>query len=224
MKTYNKYPIQNFSTSLVLFFLLVFFSSCNHTQKEISEDDQGFRKAKLSPQAPEALEPLIDEISSQIGLSNILYSSFETGIDTVSIYFGSMKQGEKVGYWVSLQIKEKISWSTASLIAIDTLEFPANNIDLNFDDDAKRISLRVMHRPDTDEIYYSWLNQGDQSRDALIVEIEAPIRINKPFPGLELELINGDKIDTNELSGKSANISGTCPLIICQFALLFEAI
>lgn len=195
-------PIKNGTSCWVLFFIMFFFSNCGYSPRE-EVNDQGFMKTKLNLQVPEALAPLMDGISSQFGLSNILYTSFETGIDTVGIFFGSMNQGETAGYWISLQINDVIvNWSAIKLTEIDTLEFPANNIDVNFDDGSKRISLRVMHEPNTDEVYYTWLNHGDKNRDAFIVEIETPIKVNKPFPELDLELMNGEKINTSEYSGK----------------------
>lgn len=203
MKIYNKFLSQKLINWGVFLLLWAFLSNCNHAHKEIIEDNQGFRKANLSSQAPEVLEAFIEEISSPLGLSDIHYSSFETGIDTIRIYFGSMNQSEKAGYWITLQINDMIvNWVTINLIEIDTLEFPANNIDINFDNGAKRISLRVMHEPDTDEVYYTWLNHGEKNRNALIVEIETPIKINYPFPELDLELMNGDIINTREFSGK----------------------
>lgn len=173
---------------------------------QVSEEnnkEEVFLKTNLISEAPKSLEPTMEFIASQMSLSDLKYASLETGIDSVSIYFGSMKQFDNPGHWISLAINDSIlSWSTVPLPDTDTLEFPSNNVDLNFDNGTKRISLCVMHNPDTNEVFYTWLQQGEIINHAQIVNIDTPIQINHSFPDLEVSLLSEGPLKINDLSGK----------------------
>lgn len=182
---------------------LSLISACMVSCQLKSEVENGFMRTQLNSQAPEPLVLLMETIKSQMNLSDIKYSSLNTGIDTVDIYFGSFMQLDRPGYWISIAINgSPLSWTTVSLLDSDTLEFPSNNIDLNFDNGSKRVSLRLNHNPETDEIFYSWLHKGEISKNAQILVIETPIGVNRPFPDLEVNLLNGEPIRINDFLGK----------------------
>lgn len=192
----------NMSLATKLFFLLSFMTILNSC-KLTSEEENGFMKTSLNSEAPKILEPIMEIIASQISLSDLKYTSLNTGMDTVDIYFGSFIQFDNPGYWISIAINDSVlSWATVSLLDTDTLEFPSNNVDINFDNGTKRVSLSVMHNPYTDEVFYTWLQNGEKSNHVLIVDIDTPIKINSPFPDLEVNLLSGESLKINDLLGK----------------------
>lgn len=207
---------RNLSTRLLVLLML---STLMMSGKLVSEEENGFVKTNLTSEAPKALEPFMEIITDQIRISKLKYASFVTGIDSVSVYFGSMMQFGKPGHWVTIAINDTIfNFSPVRLLETDTLKFPSNNIDLNFDNGMKRLSLRVMHNPDTDEVYYAWLQNGKTRNLAQIVNLDTPIQINNVFPELEVELLNEEKLNIRDLQGKYVVInwwhSGCGPCIV----------
>lgn len=191
----------------IAFFILFFTSNCKFSEKKETKDDYTL-KAELVSGVPEKINTEIKMIKSQMNLNNFTFSSLKTGIDTLDVYFGTMEQGSKRGYWVSGVLNDTtLTWSTLSLEKGDTLEFPATNIDIKFNNGTKQVSLKVIHNTETDSITYTWLHNGENSKIASIVDVELPIQINKPLPELELELMNGDTLRTKELSGRHVVIN-----------------
>lgn len=157
----------------------------------------------LTAQTPEPLEGIMEFIAGQLALSDLKYSSLVTGIDSLNVYFGSMKQMGNPGYWISAAIRDSVmSWSTIGLLPNDSTAIISDNVDLDFDHGTKRVSLRLMLNPQSGQVVYSWLNKGKAGVQAQIMEIETPIRMNKPFPELEVNLLSGESLRIAGLKGK----------------------
>lgn len=191
--------------SFIIAFISIYVTSCNFSEKKETEDNYTL-KAELISGIPEKLNKGLNDIKNQMNLSDFKYSSLKTGIDTLDIYFGRMKQAYREGYWVSAYNTNDSAWtwSTVSLKNSDTLKFPANNIELKLGDskNPKRISLKIIHNTKENSIIYTWLCNGKKSKKACLSEVTLPIQINKPFPELELELLNKDTLNTKELADK----------------------
>lgn len=188
-------------------FLLSVTVNCNFSEKKEQKDDYNL-KAELRPGTPEVLDSLINLIKKQRNWNDFTYSSLETGIDTLNIYFGTMQVNSSwKGLWIAGHTNDSsITWSTAGKIS-DTSKFHTDTFAIELNNATKKVSLRVKHNPKTDYITYTWLNEENKSQTAYMEDIELPFRVNKPLPELELELMNGDTLSTKELSGKHVVIN-----------------
>ena len=177
----------------LLILLIVFFKMSK------AQDENIYLKSKLISGCPKDLE----QIKDQMGLSKLSYSTLETGIDTLKIIFGTMQQQEVKGYWYALCINNKFAtFSTGSLEKLDSSDILSKNIDLFFYNSSKRISFKVMHRPSSDEIAYCWINNKLFSKTAMISNVEKPIEMNKKFPLLKFEALNGDTVSIKDFTDK----------------------
>lgn len=162
-----------------------------------AQNQESYLTSKLISGCPAEIEPM----KNQIGLTDFTYTSLETGIDSVKIFFGSMKDGENKGYWISLYNNDKINYfQPVSLEKSEDSEILTKKVDIVID--WKRISVKIMHKPLSDEIHYTWLNNEFVSKNASIIIIERPIQKHKQFPALILKSINGDNISTQDYKGK----------------------
>ncbi len=199
----------------IVFLVLLLLAACdqaqNNNEEQVFSEDvkqvtlnygKGFNSSLLSPHCPADVKKSIEIISGQMGLTDLMYSEIQTGIDSIGIFFGSFNQKGSAGYWAAMTFtKELVHWSTQQLVYVDTLAFPANNIDIYFFNSTRRISLRVMHNPYTNLIFYQWL-EGEKFADSMhIVDIELPIEVGKPFPELTVSLLDGNDLRIADLRG-----------------------
>jgi len=162
-----------------------------------AQSPESYLISKLIPGCPVEIEP----IKNQIGLTDFTYTFLETGIDSVKILFGSMKDKGNKSYWISLYNNDKIKYfQPVNLEKSEDSEILAKKVDIVID--WKRISVKIMHKPLSEEIHYNWLNNDSVSKKASIIIIDRPIQKHKQFPNLELKSINGDKISTHDYEGK----------------------
>lgn len=145
----------------------------------------------------------IKPIKEQLGLKNLKYANFETGIDSIKIVFGELMQGNTRGYWISSYFNNNlVSFSTVSMEKDKSSDYFSNNIDIKLDNSSKKISLHVIYKPSDNEIQYSWLD-GDKKSDKLkIQELEQLLEKNKPLPELNLKTLTGKKISSTDFKGK----------------------
>lgn len=198
----------------VVFVISLVLSSCNSNRNELQVrtndmslekivNEQGYLVANLSDQCPDELKETMVMIAEQMGLTDLVYAQFETGIDSIDVHFGLFKQRGSPGYWAAITINDiPAYWATKTLSDSDTLSFPANTIDIGMENNSKIISFNVIHENIVDQVYYQWLKDAKVSPFAHIAHIELPIQVGKPFPELSVNLLNGDKLAIDELKGE----------------------
>lgn len=164
-----------------------------------AQTQDSYLTSKLNSGCPKELEP----IKNQLGLKNFSYASFQTGVDSLNVIFGEMTQGETNGYWISHYSNNLLnSFKTITLEKNESSEFLSKNIDIEFDNSSKRISLHVKYNPSSDEVSYTWLFNNENSKTLKIVNIERPIQKNKKFPSVKFETLNGKSISVQDFEGK----------------------
>ncbi len=197
-------------------FLSVLVFGCNSTGKEqqaVAGDfgwgiEEGFSSIALSAQCPDFMAETMEIISEQMGLTDLMYSKLETGIDSIGVYFGLFDLRGSPGYWSAMSFNNNLTtWTTRVLKTSDSLSFPANTIDLEFNEGANSISVKIIHDTVENVFHYQWLKEGLPNQTAHIIDIELPIQVGKPFPELSVSLLNGDKLSIDELKGKYAVIN-----------------
>lgn len=154
---------------------------------------------KLVSGCPEEIEP----IKKQLGLENLSYVFLETGVDSVNIIFGEMTQGQTKGNWISYYSNNTLkSFTTLTLERNESTEIQSKNIDIEYDNSTKRISLQINYIPSSNEVTYSWLSNKEKSKTLTVTNIERPIQKNKQFPSFEIESLNGEIISMQDFDGK----------------------
>jgi thiol-disulfide isomerase/thioredoxin len=173
-----------------------------------AQTNNEYNSSKFIPGCPKEIETIKD----QLGLKNLSYANFKTGIDSIKIVFGKMAQGNNNGYWISSYLNNNLtSFSTVSLEKDKFSDFLANNIDIKLDNSSKKISLYVKHNPTTNEILYSWLD-GDEKSDKLTVhKIERLLAENKLLPELNLKTLANKNISSADFKGKILVINWWTP-------------
>ena len=178
----------------ITFLIGLIFTITSSTQPKHS-----YLTSKLISGCPKELEP----IKNQLGLKNFSYASFQTGEDSLNVVFGEMTQGATNGYWISHYSNNVLnSFKTITLEKDKSSESLSKNVDIEFDNSSKRISLQVKHNPSSDEVSYTWLNNNEKSKTLKIANIERPIQKNKKFPSVKLESLNGESISVRDFEEK----------------------
>ena len=116
---------------LLIFGIILSVSICAQTNNE-------YKATKTTSGYPKDLEPL----KKQFGLKNFTYANFETGVDSIKVVFGTMTQGKTNGYWISSYFNDKLTtFAMVPLHKESSSEYYSNDIDINFDNSSKKISL-----------------------------------------------------------------------------------
>lgn len=178
----------------LLFIFGIIFSITIYAQ---TNDD--YKSAKLISGCPKDLEP----IKNQLGLKNLTFTNFETGIDSVKIVFGELTQGNINGYWISSYFNNNVtSFSTVSLEKEKSSDYFSNNIVIKLDNSAEEISLYVKCNPATNEILYFW-QAGDKKSDKLTIQkVDRLLEENKLLPELNLRTLTNENILSSDFKGK----------------------
>jgi thiol-disulfide isomerase/thioredoxin len=164
-----------------------------------AQNNEKYLSAKFISGCPKDIEP----IKNQLGLKNLSYANFETGIDSIKIVFGELTQGNSSGYWISSYFNNNLtSFSTVSLEKEKSSDYLSNNVVIKLDNSSKEISLHVKHNPDTNEILYSWL-AGDKKQDELTIQkIEKQLDKNKSLPEFNLITLTDKNVKSTDFRGK----------------------
>ena len=186
---------------LLIFGIIVSTSIYAQTSSE-------YKSSQFISGYPKEIEPIKD----QLGLKNLSFANFETGVDSIKIIFGKLTQGNANGYWISSYFNNNMSsFSTVSLEKDKLSELLINDIDIKLDNSSKKISLSVKYNPTTNEISYSWLN-GDEKSDKLAVQkIERLLAENKLLPELSLKTLANKNLSSTDFKGKYQVINWWTP-------------
>lgn len=170
----------------------LFFFSCNKNEKD------KYNQEKLSEGLPEVLK----SIEKDLPFSNYTYAELKSGTDSIQVFFGSFMQGSERGFWVGLASNNIPGhFNTLSLEEVDSLDYRTKDIDINFNEDRNRVSLRIIEI-DSLTIRFSWLDGNELSENLVLKEIEKPLRKEIKFPVLNMESMNGEEFSTNQFKDK----------------------
>ena len=178
-----------------IFLILIIISchSCNNNNYLIS---------KLTLDCPKELQDYKNENTD----SELKFTQFETGLDSLTIFFGSKTKNNKTDYWISSNFKGSNSLQEILLTPIDSLKFLSQDITLEinpFDPISHyKISLRVLHSPLENTVQYIWLKNDISYKTASLIKVVHPIQQEKLFPQIIINYVSGETISTNDFKDK----------------------
>lgn len=176
-----------------LMMLLFFFFACNENETDT------YREAEFKEGLPEALALY----KNQLPFENFSYTNLETGSDSLRIMFGTLQQGSTKGHWIAMESNGPTVFTTVRLEEIDSLNYRTKDIDIDFNEDRNRISVRIVEMDSlANRIKYSWLDDSSPSQNSVVQNIEQPLRIDAQFPEMNLESISGEQIPANYFENK----------------------
>lgn len=179
---------------IYLILVLIIFYSCNK--------DSNYLTSELTTDCPKELEDFKKENID----SDLKFTRFETGLDSLSIFFGSVTKNNKTNYWMSSNFKGSNILQGISLKPKDSLNFLTEDITFEiipFDQISPySVSLRILHQPLSNKVEYLWLNNGKTNKTALIRKLEKPIQQDKKFPDITINSITGEPISSKDFNDK----------------------
>lgn len=180
---------KNFFVILLLF---TFLFSCKR------KEDDPYKKVVFTDGLPATLHPL----EKDLPFKNFSYSSLDTGTDTLQVFFGRLTQGDIMGYWVGIEANGKLAqFTTVSLEEVDSLNYFTKDIDIEFNEERNRVSLRIIEK-DSLTIKYSWLDDNQLSENLALKQIEKPLRKEIQFPSVNLQPMTGEDFSINQFENK----------------------
>ena len=172
-------------------FLLLF--SCNQNEQDT------YKHEKLSAGLPEVLR----SIENSLPFSNYTHAQLNADTsDSTQVFFGTFMQGSDKGYWVGLTSNDIPGhFNTLNLEEVDSLNYKTNDIDINFNEDRNRVSLRIIEI-DSITIKYSWLDGNSLSENLVLKHIDKPLQKEIQFPPMNIESMSGEKVSSNQFKDK----------------------
>lgn len=178
-------------------FLILILVNCYSCNK-----NNNYLISKLTSDCPKELE----NFKNQNLDTDLKFTEFETGLDSLNIFFSSTTKNNKTDYWISSNFKGSNFLRNVSLKPKDSLNFLTEDItfEINPYDQISpySVSFRVLHQPLTNKVEYIWLNNGVTSKIASLVKIDRPIQQEKEFPKITISTISGETISSKEFKNK----------------------
>lgn len=179
-----------------IYLILVFISfyACTKNSKYLTSE--------LTSDCPKVLEDFKKENID----SDLKFTEFDTGLDSLSIFFGSMNNNNKTDYWISSNFKGSTILTGVTLKPMDSLNFLSQDItfEINpFDPISPySFSVRVLHEPLSNTVQYLWLKNGVTYKTASLIKVENLIQQEKKFPEITINSISGETISTKDFKDK----------------------
>ena len=152
---------------------------------------------------------LLEGPVKDLGLSNLRFAELETGIDTLTAFFGAANQGESSGYWWALAqngslLSASFGWQ------MDAKEgFLEASVMLNLDNErgiVLPLELRLILSANT--VLYRWpTGNSSPGGKAQIQQIDKPIKVGHPMPHFSVEMLDGESVALESLLGRPAVIN-----------------
>lgn len=139
---------------------------------------------------------------SMQNLSDIKSATLETGIDSIQIFFGTYSENDAVGYWAFFYSKKNKSFQMFELQPMDSTRMLSGDLIFRLNNSTQEIFGSIMHDPETDEIFYTWLNENGTSKVASVMKKDRPINENQPMPFFNVESLTGGRIALDDFKGK----------------------
>lgn len=173
---------------LILVVQLVVLIGC------VDNKNDYFTTADLQDGLPEPLK----SIGKDVPFEEFSYTPLNTGTDTLQVYIGKFKFQTKMGYWIGISSKGTPGrFSAISLDKIDTLDYRTKDVDIAWNDERNKVSLRI-NEIDSLNFEYAWLNNSELSQEMVLKFIERPLRKNSQLPMMTLESFTGEPISSTD--------------------------
>src|SRR5690606_21560333 len=75
-------------------------------------------------------------------------------------------------------------------------------IEFSLDNSSKKVSVRVLYDPKTEEVKYQWRHENGRSKVASVQFIDLPIQENKPMPNFSVKALDGKPVSLDDFKGK----------------------
>tara|TARA_R110002020_G_scaffold41194_1_gene121468 strand:+ start:21970 stop:22836 length:867 start_codon:yes stop_codon:yes gene_type:complete len=177
--------------SIFIFALL----SCGKNKKE------GFYKTtNLKAGFPQILEPVKKNLPFKI----VSYSILETKNDSLSVYFGKLRQGNHSGNWLALSSNGQLKQFSTIEVATNPKTDKENNFDMEFNNSQNRISLRIKSLDTiSNSVVYSWSNPTTLTDTLNILTIDRPLRPGNSLPLIEFTNLKGENYTLDDFKGQT---------------------
>ncbi|KEO75644.1 hypothetical protein EL17_23770 [Anditalea andensis] len=150
----------------------------------------------------EGLPESLESLEKHLPFKNFSYAILDTGTDSLKVFFGKLMQGSKNGYWIGIDLQGMpAKFSTVDLNEIDSLGYRTKDIDIEFNEDMNKISVRIIE-VDSLNLSYAWLDGSELINNISINTIENPLRKNALFPEMNLESLYGETIHSSQFKNK----------------------
>jgi len=187
----------------IILLLFAFVLSSNliaQNNREIKNNN--YLIAKLTSDCPKELEEFKKERSDY----DIKFTRLETGLDSLSVFFGSMTKNDEIEHWICSNFKENIFLKGISLKPnvssnsfTEDITFEINPFDFI---SPYSVSFRLIYYPIDNKLEYIWFNNDKTNSKASLVKIEKPIQQEKKFPEISFTSITGENISTEDFKDK----------------------
>lgn len=180
--------------TIILIFVSTILFGCQKEQKNL------YKTAELEQGFPEILKPFEKSLPFKIQS----HSKLKTNSDSIDIYIGFLKQGDKSGNWIALAANNQIKQFSTVDFNKDLENEKENDIELEFNNSTNRVSLRIEKLDSIkNKIIYAWIDQSVLTDSLTVLTIDKPLVKGKEFPSIESTSINGDKFDLDNLKGQT---------------------
>jgi peroxiredoxin len=187
-----------FKKIFTLIFTLSILNGCQKEQKNL------YKITKLQDGFPEILTPFKKDLPFKILTHSILKSTN----DSIDIYFGGLKQGNRSGHWIAIAVNDHIKEFSSVSFNENPENEKENDIDIKFNNSTNRVSLRIKE-VDTiaNKITYSWMNQSNLTDSLTVQKIDRPLINGKTFPEIELTNMDGEKLNLDKFKEQTIVIN-----------------
>lgn len=177
----------------IAFLILAFFLSTFSLAQ--NPDLEEYHMIELTSGYPSKVGKMVEN------LPNIKSARFETGIDSMNVLFGSFGS-EKKSFWAYIDYPSGNSFSMLNFEEMSPSSFLTNTIEFNLDQGALEVVVKVVFDPDTEKVYYQWLDGDQISSIAKIQQVQRSIEEGKPMPAFSVESLSGERVSLNDYQGK----------------------
>ena len=129
-------------------------------------------------------------------------TSLETGTDSIKFLFGSYEQEDEHRYWAIVIKDKRRYYESVPLQKSDSTNMLSQDVDFGLDNGSEKISVRILFNPETDEVFYQWINKDGNTKIASVQRVERAIEKNAPMPRFSVETIDGHKLALDDFKGK----------------------
>ncbi len=180
--------------------LLIFAVGCKSEQKEKDGKNRiasNLLSSKIVPGFPEILTKVEKDLPFKIHS----YSKLNSNNDSIQIYVGQLKQGNKFGEWVAIVPNDTLNQFQTITYNFDAENALENQFDIEYNNSKNRVSVRISDFDTVNyKVKYAWINTGKLSDTLIVQKIEVPLAKGNYMKNIELTNINEEKININELN------------------------
>jgi peroxiredoxin len=187
-----------FKKIFTIIFIISILNGCQKEQKNL------YKTTKLQDGFPEILKPIEKDLPFKI----LTHSILKSNNDSIDIYFGGLKQGNRSSHWIALAVNHQLKQFSSVSFKQNPENEKENDIDIKFNNSINRVSLRIKEL-DTiaNKVTYSWINQSNLTDSLTVQKIDRPLIKGKTFPEIELTNMDGEKLNLDKFKDQTIVIN-----------------